>query len=209
MVTGSRKLHFRQFHWPTRLVFIVLPILGVSWCAVAACGVWQQRMAIAQVEKLGGTVYYDVNVSELSGTSHFLRRLFGIDLVANVGSVDLWGPGVTDTDIECVKAFVHLESISLAGTSISDSGLRHLRGFRSLRRLDLWTTNIGDEGVRQLQGLASLRILKLGKTKITDSGLKHLKGLTALNELYLDETQVTDAGVGELRKSLPTCKVYR
>lgn len=209
MVTASRKLHFCQFHWPTGLVFIVLPIVGVSWCAVAAYRVWQQRTAIAQVEELGGTAYYDVNVSELSGTSYFLKELFGIDFVANVGGVDLWGPAVTDTEIERLKTFVHLQSLSLGGASITDSGLRHLRGFRKLKSLDLWHTNIGDEGVRQLQGLASLEILSLSKTKITDAGLKHLTRLTKLKELLLEQTQVTDAGVAELQKSLPTCKIYR
>jgi len=44
---------------------------------------------------------------------------------------------------------------------------------------------------------------------VTDAGLKHPAPLKNLNTLQVSGTAVTDAGVAELRKSLPTCNIFR
>jgi hypothetical protein len=115
-----------QFHLRVWSTLVVVLLLGMSCCAVAAKRVWTQRSAVAQIEKLGGRVFYDVNVSELSQASALLKELFGIDAVANVKGVNLWGPAFKDTELECLNAFVHLQFLSLDSAAITDSGLRHL-----------------------------------------------------------------------------------
>jgi len=204
------KRHWYQFRLRTLMVFTVAPIvLGGSWYALKASRARTQRAAVARIQELGGQVFYDVHVSELGGTKHFLKKLFGIDFIANVKGVDLVGPDIGDAEIESLKAFVHLQSLSLCSDRVTDSGLAHLPALRNLQKLDLTGTSVTDKGAAKLEKLVTLQDLDLSYTKITDSGLRHLAGLTRLKVLWLVNTQVTDAGVAELRKSLPNCRIIR
>jgi len=206
-IDGSKRRWYKR-HLRTWLIPAVV-LLPVILCAVAAHRVWTQRAAVAQIKELGGQVAYDTNLSELSDTSRLLKYLFGIDAIASVRSVNLWGPAFGDTEVECLKPFARIQSLSLDSAAITDSGLRHLKGCKSLKKLDLRNTNIGDEGLRHLQPLAALHDLNLSNTKVTDAGLKHLVGLATLSDLWLAKTKVTDAGVSGLQKSLPKCNVKR
>ena len=152
-------------------------------------GLWvvpaeRQRRAVAAIEGLGGTVWYQQATKSNAFATAYLRR---------------WLPPIY---------FDKIELVDFDATWITDAGLAHLQGLTSLQELDLNHTQVTDAGLAHLQKLTSLQWLYLRNTQVTDAGLGHLQKLTSLQELELYETRVTDAGVAKLRQALPTCKIW-
>jgi sec-independent protein translocase protein TatC len=94
-----------------------------------------RRAAVAEIEKLGGTVYYGfqlapsgrpVEGAQPPGPS-LLRRLLGDDFFARVAVVDLSGSGVSDAVLEHLKGLSGLQKLDLTGTEVTEEGLEELR----------------------------------------------------------------------------------
>jgi hypothetical protein len=176
----------------------------------------RQREAVAEIEKLGGGVYYDwqcdknIHVPDFYAkmpTSHWLRSLFGDDLFQSANVVTLTGTKVTDAELEHLKGLSQLQELYLLCTKVTDAGMERLTGLSQLQWLWLGGTKVTDAGLEHLKGLSQLQRLDLRNTQVTDAGLEHLKGLSHLRLLHLDDTQVTDAGIKKLHQALPNCTI--
>jgi len=145
-----------------------------------------EKAAIAEIEKLGGTVR---------------------TIAANDDSKDvdfhLSGTELTDAGMANVAQVQKLVWLNLKDTKITDAGLQQLAGLTGLTRLHLERTAVSDAGLAHLKGLANLQYLNLYGTKVTDAGLDHLAGLKSLKRLYLWQTEVTAPGADKLAKALP------
>ncbi|MDG2208099.1 MAG: hypothetical protein P8K78_09375 [Pirellulales bacterium] len=145
-----------------------------------------QKAAIENIEKLGGTVRH-VAANDPSQEVDF--HLSGKDLtdegLASVGEVEgvIW--------------------LNLKDTKITDAGLKHLGKLKQLKKLHLERTAITDAGLDNLSGLSDLEYLNLYGTKVTDAGLEKLAGLKNLKQLYLWETEATEEGADRLKQAIP------
>ncbi len=140
---------------------------------------------------------------------------------------------ISDAGLANLKEVKSLQKLWLCYTKVTNDGLANLTALPSLRALDL-PFRITDEGVTHLgeiktleevyfymnglvkeRGLAALaklpalKILYLGCDQVNDVSIMELKGCPSLRLLYLLNTKVTEAGIGQLKQSLPNCKIYR
>jgi hypothetical protein len=212
--------------------------LSLMVCCVVVVGVWfgwrmgkakKQEEAVEAIRGLGGHVAYDYNdawdyfspnVTEPPGPD-WLRKMVGVDFLAEVTAVDLVVPDIrrspgmprdtskfTDSWVETyITRLTELEALDLDDTQITDSGLSHLESLNKLEALNLVNTKITDAGLVHLKGLGNLENLLLAGTQLTDAGIVHLIEFTNLNWLYVSRTQITDGGVRKLREALPNCKI--
>ena len=150
----------------------------------------EEKTAIAEIEKIGGTV-----------------RPVSADTDLKDVDFHLSGTGLTDAGLAHVKQLKNVVWLNLKGTKITDAGLAQLAESKSLKQLHLEQTGIGDAGVAHLAGLENLEYLNLYGTKVTDAGLKSLAGLKNLKKVYTWQTPVTDAAAAELMKAKPGLQV--
>jgi hypothetical protein len=150
-----------------------------------------------------------------------------------LGSVDLWRKGITDSRLACLKGLAQLHGLSvakssitnagwgplehltnlkelmLAGRNVSDSTLSHIEGLTGLTELVLYDTQVTDTGLTHLVRLSRLEQLDLsGSDRITDDGLQHLNGLAHLKLLDVRKTRITVAGIEDLKRVVPNLKVF-
>jgi len=100
--------------------------------------------AVAEIEKLGGSVRY---AEEMPDTP--------------VTQVNFTGLPVTDADLVHLKGLTDLRIVTLDSTQVSDAGLIHLRELANLRHLDIRNTQVTDAGMEHVAGLTNLQYLTL------------------------------------------------
>ena len=127
----------------------------------------EQTKAIAEIQKLGGTVRF---VGESPGKPAI--------------SVE-FDDGVTDADLSHLKNLPNLQFLRVYSSSVTDAGLEHLKGLSQLQTLDLLSRNVTDAGLVHLKGLARLQSLYLLQGKVTDAGLVELQRLSQLQTLWI------------------------
>jgi hypothetical protein len=180
-------------------LLVVLAVLGgpLLWVAWKMEEKRQERTVVAEIERLGGHVFYDWQMARLQEVNSlprsgeptgptWLRWLLGDDFLSHVAYV-----GLPPSE----------------RSPVNDDDLRRVATFSNLEDLDLSYTGIEDAKLVYLQGFAHLRSLNLSETKVTDAGLRHLKSLTTLKFLLLYGTKTTSAAVNDLAKSLPECEI--
>jgi hypothetical protein len=150
----------------------------------------EEKAAIAEIEKIGGTV-----------------RPVSADTDLKDVDFHLSGTGLTDDGLAHVKKLKNVVWLNLKGTKITDVGLAHLADSKSLTHLHLELTGIGDAGVGHLAGLENLQYLNVYGTKVTDAGLKKIAELKNLKKIYTWQTPVTDAVAAEVMKARPGLQV--
>lgn len=150
----------------------------------------EEKTAIAEIEKIGGTV-----------------RPVSADTDLKDVDFHLGGTALTDAGLAQVKPLKNVVWLNLKGTKITDAGLANLADLKSLKQLHLELTGIGDAGMVHLAGLENLEYLNLYGTKVTDAGLKQVAGLKNLKKVYTWQTPVTDAVREELMKAKPGLQV--
>jgi hypothetical protein len=149
----------------------------------------QERGAVAEIERLGGVVYYDWQACRnhhRRGFSGF-RRFLGDDFFATVTQVRSGIANFGDKPGE---------GKPLASPPPFSSGVALPRGE-------------ADAALVHFRALRDIELLDLTDTRVTDAGLVHLAALKQLKRLFLSATEVTDAGVAELQKALPNCEIVR
>ncbi len=193
-VCTRKKAMIRRFHvqFSLRLLFFVVLIVGsvVGYMARAIHQARLQRLAVAEIERQGGQVFYDYQFMENGDTIYpppsppgpaWLRGIVGDDFFREVVHVNLKHGG-----------FNHLSDLpSMEGLFVpsslfhgDDSHIDSLRELVHLRNLSIWD----DSGPRE--GL-----------------LAPLSQLTQLQQLCVSKTLLTKEEVVELRRALPNCVV--
>jgi hypothetical protein len=173
-----------------------LQVLDLSHTKVTDDGV-KELAGLGNLRALNlcGTATSDEGIAHLAG----LRKL---------QSLNLSRTRVADAGMKTVAGLEGLQELDLTYTAVADAGLKHLAGCESLESLVLERTAVTDAGLEHLAASKRLRSLNLSRTQVTDNGLTRLAGLKKLQELQVNYTAVTDAGVAELRKALPSVRVY-
>ena len=200
----------RWYQYSLRSLFILTTLVAIacSWYAYEMNEAAKRRAAIAEIEKLGGGVYYyDGPHGEPPKWYSWMRKLHGDQHLGNAVYVGLNNPGITDADLVHLRGLTKIEMLYLTQSQITETGLVHLGDLANLRMLDLVWTQTTDAGLVHLKSLANLEQLFLRGTLTTDAGLVHLEGLTRLRFLDLQVTHVTDEGVKKLQKALPNCTI--
>ena len=106
-------------------------------------------------------------------------------------------------DLEPLYELKNVQELMLTGTSVSDIGA--LSGLTNLQKLYLTRTSVSD--LSALSGLTNLQELDLGNTSVSD--LSALSGLTNLQRLFLQNCKnITDKQIEDLKKALPSLKIY-
>ena len=191
--TPKRRRRWYQFSLRSLMLFMFVCAVGFGWVGKKLEATRREQVAVAEIEKLGGSVWYH----EIVGPDWLVL------LVRKVQGVFLTDAPVTDAELVHLKRLAGLETLYLDGTQVSDEDLVHLQRLANLELLDLDGTQVTDAGLLHRKALPDLKVLALRSTRVTDTGLVHLKELTGLEDLYLHDTQVTNEGVEKLQKALP------
>jgi hypothetical protein len=229
--TAKPRRRWMQFSLKGLMLLVVVAAIPCGWLKWKMVRKARERVAVAEIERVGGQVGYDWEGKKEPPGSEWLRKLLGDDFFSSVVGVELQGHHVTDewlTHLEPLsdlsKVSIHsaditdvglahlarlsnLTDLSLPDTQVTDKGLEHLSKLSRLAQLGLWNTDVTDTGLTDLTKLMQLSFLDLKGTAVSDNGLAHLQGLTGLSVLNLTSTNVTAAGVAELQKALPKCKI--
>ncbi|MBL7040697.1 MAG: hypothetical protein ISR77_18840 [Pirellulaceae bacterium] len=203
---------------PANSVIILLLSLPPTWFTGRLEQARTQSDAVAAIHRLGGRVVYDCQIgvnglrpyAEPPGPE-WLRKLLGIDFLADVRSVSFFhATRLDDDDLACLSPLSGLTDLLLTNTQITDAGLRRLTGLKSLERLLLDHTHITDEGLGLLSDLKHLQGISLEGTRVGDAGLQHLSQFKQLEVIALYGTTVTEKGIKEIAMELPNCHItYR
>jgi hypothetical protein len=205
------KRSWFQFRLTTLFVLMVVVAMPCGWLAWKLERKRRERVAIAEIEKVGGGVLYDWQIERMrvlaniddtendAPGARWVRKLVGDDFFSKATLVCMYVEISDDQVVQLhLEALTELQSLELHGPHLTDAGLAHLKGLKTLKFLRLGNTGVTDAGLEHLKGLKRLESLRLDDTTVTDAGLRHVKALASLNELTLCDTRVTDAGLGEL-----------
>lgn len=208
------KLRWYQYKLST-LLFVVIPVCAIVFAIFGykLQQARQQRVAVAAIRNLGGSVFYDYQLDEQGKLIpekkqqppgwEWERKLLGIDMLADVVAVFFFNTGdeeIGDEEMKHLAEMTELEWLILMNTQVGDAGLKHLTEITEMKRLFLSCTQVGDEGMKHLAGMTNLNTLYLSKTQVGSEGMRHLAGMTKLETLYLDYTQVGDPGLKHLAR---------
>ena len=101
-----------------------------------------------------------------------------------------------------------LEYISLKHTGCNDACMPFVGQLTQVTSLGLDDTLLTDEGMQHIESLAAnLDTLWLTNAEISNRSARHLAELTNVKRMYLSGTKLSQASIGELRKTLPKCKI--
>ncbi len=117
----------------------------------------------------------------------------------SVGSPMHQRTGAAPAFFEPIGRLTGLQILSLYGTGITDAGLECLRPLRSLKALELTQSSIGTRGLAVLKDLPALEHLELA-VGVTDAGLKEVAQAPSLRWLNLVHGQFWGPGLAELAK---------
>jgi hypothetical protein len=184
--------------------------------AIPAPGKATPEQIVAAVKALGGTatidagnVYRPVVAIDLRHKGVSDAQLELLRATPSLRSLNLSGTRVTDEGMKIVGGLTKLQTLQLNDTAVGDAGLAQLKGLTELRELGLYHTRVTDDGLPSLKGLANLHDLTLGGAKITGRGVAELTGLHNLRRLVLGGTGVSKAEVQELKKSMPKTEIVQ
>ncbi len=193
--------------WPRfslRFLLAIVTLVGV-WLAFTSHRARSQKLAIAEVERLGGFLGFDYQFD--AGMTWrkdpqlpvpvWMVDLVGEDYARSVLIVNFDdGSDPTNADLKVVERFDDLQQLTLMNRKrITDEGLRHLAGLTELEVLAINGTNVTGAGLSYLRDCSKLEGLAMSNTPLTDVGLAHISSLKQLEWLQLNGTQVTDEGL--------------
>lgn len=204
--TAKPKPRWYQFSLKTLLVAMTLFCLGPGgYVAHEQRKARAQKAMVMLIEKLGGSVNYDI---ELPVRSPMMGQILGDDTYGNLDSISFVNAVKNDNKLRPI-AFFDADLVPIAGlkglthldlddTQVTDSGFVYLARLKKLEVLSLTNSRVGDAGLMHLSGLKQVKDLWLDGTLVTDEGMMHLSGLTELNFLNLDGMEISGAGLVHL-----------
>ncbi len=211
-VTGTGLQHLRGAKGLTELN---LYTSGATDAGLAGLKDWVQLRSLLLPDRItdAGLLHLNKLTNLQSVNLSDLRKVTGpgfagLKNATAIKSLDLSNHPVTDTGVDGLKEWKHLEELTLP-KNITDAGLAPLMGLKALTALRVRGAAISDAGLAHLRGLTNLELLDLDGTKISDAGLPIIEGLQNLRKLSIGSTKVTDAGIEKLQKKLPNSEINR
>ncbi len=202
-----------------RWLLMVLVVIGLLLWPVASKfnSVRRQRAAVAEIQRLGGSVQFDYQYNrsfdnyqtgQTPDHSSQLGWLVGYDFFDKAEVVFLqYFPyeesttaRVGDEIFATLADMPHLKRLYIDDSLVTNEGMLGLQRCVAITHLSVSSTDISDEGVRNIAKKRSLRDLNISGTSITDEGLQHLEDMPNLERLYLGGTTITDKGLIHLGK---------
>ena len=107
------------------------------------------------------------------------KKLRQSDASVAVNTLLLYGPPLTEDDVQYLNSLNSQKSLVLNGPVFTDTEVKRLgrlRGPESLTR----DTRVTDDGLKSLMGLDYLEFLEVSGGRITDAGLEHLAAMKGL-----------------------------
>lgn len=208
--TSDTLPRVRRGRWPRfslRLLLVIVTLVAV-WLAVTSQRARSQKLAIAEVERLGGFLGFDYQFD--AGMKWrkdpqlpvpiWMVDLIGEDCARSVLIVNFDdGSDPNNDDLKVVERLDDLKELTLMNrTKITDEGLRHVAGLAELEVLAINGTNVTGDGLSYLRNCRKLKGLPMSDTPLTDAGLSHISHLQQLEWLQLNGTQITDEGLSQL-----------
>ncbi len=213
-----RRLRFRL---STLFVLILILCSGLAWFHWKTRAAREQRLAIQEIHRAGGSVRYDYERNdELTYDPLgpvWLETFLGHHFFAGVVEARITG----DVDLGIVRKLPRLDDLQIVRDRLSAADADHLEGLTGLDHLAIYVNDATDEDLREIGRLSDLNDLWIGGigamdnhvlsdtrtemrpvlpgTQITDVGLAHLSELGQLRQLHLQNSKVSDAGLGHLR----------
>ncbi|MEQ8790013.1 MAG: hypothetical protein RIC55_27200 [Pirellulaceae bacterium] len=148
--------------WCRRGALCAALAAGAAWGVVLARRAHDQRLGVAAVEEVGGSVLYDFEADGLGQPPGpvWLRSLIGDDFFCRVEIVMFWNPQTGDDDLRHLHRFSAVREVYLDRTRITDAGLRHLEHLTSLRLLAIEETAVTEEGLARLNKKITTSVMR-------------------------------------------------
>jgi len=216
------RLRGRLLRLSLRGMIVIITVICILF-AIHVQSVKEQQAAIKQIQRFGGSVVYDYEISKgaidntaKSRVPDWLLSVFGLDHFHRVVRVQMTFRELKDLDdtafvkgkqtddaMHALARFPHLRSVWLDCPQMTDASLRHLSQLKELRSLEMieaW--DVTDQGVANLANLTHLEFLHLDGSRISDESLKTLSGFPKLQRLLLQHNRFTDKGLSYLQKMI-------
>jgi len=211
-----RRRRWLQFSLSTILLLVTALSL---WLGVVVNRARKQRDAVAAIEKAGGGVAYDFQMSPSFPPPgkppgpRWLRRMLGDEYFQSVYTANLNKAEISDDLLRHVGGQTSIRDLWLGNPAIGDRELTFFSGLHQLEWIDFTSHEVNRSnrqislaGLRCLRHLPNFHTLRLPKSLIGDAGLAIVGEITTLNELTFEDASITDAGLMYL-KSLSDLKV--
>jgi Leucine-rich repeat (LRR) protein len=214
-----KKLRWYQYRLRSLLLLMLFVAIGMSWFAAKKQQAERQRKAVEEIERIGGSVFYDYQYDSNEDTYDYwveaphgpewLKDSLGNDFFANVVVVDLQSsigysnPSIK-TQFEHLKGSVaglpNVETLHLSYEEVTDTELEYFNSLSKLKRLSIYAIHITDSGLKNLEGFHQLQYLTMEYcSHLSDTGFEHLANLNKLKELNVYETNISDTGLRYLK----------
>jgi len=145
----------RRFQFSLRSLLIFTVLCGIMSAGVAKRIERKRREldAVMAIRKVGGSVRYDYQSDKAAAPPgpKWLRNMLGENIFSEVDSVDIFGNGASDSDLEHVAALTRLKMLHVWGARVTDAGVKHLKGLTQLQVLFLDGTNVSNAAVDDIQ----------------------------------------------------------
>lgn len=182
----------RRFQYSLRTLLVLMTATAI-WLGIKVDQARRQQRAVEHIRACGGSVAYQAELPNQTSrrlafsrsplAPEWLRRFLGIDLIAHVREVRLYGPPkLHDADLAVLEALPGLEGLIISGDNITDDELAHLGNLHQLQELEIASPQVTNEGLTHLARLTELRYLGL-HCPITDDGFRKLGTLKNLRIL--------------------------
>jgi hypothetical protein len=159
-----------------------------------------EQLAIAQVQRLGGSVKRDrigsaAFVTEVNMVFHYTEDGRRVDNTT-----------FTDESLSQIAKFQHLKALALSGGQITDRGLRHVAGLKKLNELVLRDARlVSCAGMAEIVKLPQLRRLELTNAPIRDGAFARLAAIQTLEELSVEGSNLSVESL-EVAARMPNLK---
>jgi hypothetical protein len=154
-----------RFSLRSFLLAVTVLVLAMGW---KFNRVWNQRLVVAEVQRLNGWSAYDDfrlrrnSRSSLNYTApgpEWLRSILGQDIFSDVVYIGLYDPRVTDDTLALIARLPHLHELHIKSDNVTDAGVAHLARLSQLESLAIHSKKLTDAGLANLTGLKNLKAL--------------------------------------------------
>jgi hypothetical protein len=201
------KTRRRWLRFSLRFLLLVVAVVAIplGW---KVNRVRNQRLVVAEIERLKGFMYYDYQRNFAVGLTtsaapeppgpNWLRNFLGVDYFADVVHVNVSGPQVTNDTLARLLSLPHLQLLGVDSDRITDSGVAMVARSKELISFSVASKSVTVEGIEHLEGLPNLVFLRCSGSQVNDSWIERIARLKSLETLALYDTSVTDEGLAGL-----------